>query len=70
MGAELLGYELVDNVAVLRFDDGKANIIGLDSTAAFHSALDRVEKEAPGALLVMGRPGLNRTSSKLTALKQ
>ena len=30
MAGEIIRYELKENVAVLNFDDGKANVIGLD----------------------------------------
>ena len=50
-------YELSDGVAVVLFDDGKANLFSVNNMLALHGALDRAEKEA-GALLVQGRPGL------------
>ena len=56
MADETLRYELNDKVAVLSFDDGKANAISHAVIDAFHGALDRAEKEAR-ALLLVGRPG-------------
>lgn len=51
-----LTYELLDQVAVLRFDDGKANVLSHATIDAFNVALDRAEAEA-GAVAVIGRPG-------------
>ena len=49
-------YEVVDGVAVLRLDDGKANAVGYDTLAAINAALDDVEQSA-GALVITGREG-------------
>ena len=51
-----LTYRLDGNVAVIVFDDGKANVLNDDSIAALHAALDRAEQEA-GAVVLVGRPG-------------
>jgi enoyl-CoA hydratase len=48
--------ELQGDIAVVRFDDGKANAIGTASLAALHAALDRAEKEAK-SVVIAGRPG-------------
>ncbi len=53
---ETLTYRLDGNVAVLVFDDGKANVLNDESIAAFHAAMDRAETEA-GAVVLVGRPG-------------
>jgi enoyl-CoA hydratase len=45
-----------DGVAVLQFDDGKANAISHDVIERFHAALDRSLEEA-GAVAIIGRPG-------------
>ena len=45
MSNELVRYELRDNVALLSFDDGKANVFSQASIAALTEALDRAEKE-------------------------
>ena len=50
-------YELIENTAVLSFDDGKANVIGHDFMNAIHEGLDRAEKEAK-AVVITGRTGL------------
>jgi enoyl-CoA hydratase len=54
--SDVLTYRLDGSVAVLVFDDGKANVLNDESIAALHEALDRAEQEA-GAVLIVGRPG-------------
>jgi len=44
------------DVAVLHFDDGKANAVGLETLAAFDAALDEAEGTAK-AIVLIGRPG-------------
>jgi len=56
MGSDRLHYELRDNVAVLRMDDGKVNALSHDMIDALRSAFDRAEAEA-GAVLLTGREG-------------
>lgn len=48
--------EIRDSVALLRWDDGKANALGFEALEALHAALDEAEKRAAAVLLV-GRPG-------------
>ncbi|MDE0052921.1 MAG: crotonase/enoyl-CoA hydratase family protein [Gammaproteobacteria bacterium] len=55
--AEVATYELIDHVAVVTMDDGKANVFGPDMIAALNSHLDRAAEEAKVVLLT-GRPGL------------
>lgn len=50
-------YELLDNVAVITMDDGKANAFGPTMIASVNDQLDRAEKEAK-AVVLTGRPGL------------
>lgn len=52
-----MNYELIENTAVLSFDDGKANAIGHDFMDAMNEGLDRSEKEAQ-AVVITGRAGL------------
>jgi len=56
MSSEHIRYELNDGVAVLMFDDGKANALSPAVIAALQAALDRAERDASAVLLV-GRPG-------------
>jgi enoyl-CoA hydratase len=50
-------YELLDSVAVLHLDDGKANAVGYQLMDAVDEALDRAGREA-GALVLHGREGV------------
>lgn len=54
--SDLLDYRLDGQVAVLTYDDGKANVYGPAGLAAIHEGLDRAEEEARAVLLV-GREG-------------
>ena len=54
--SDLLDYRLDGQVAVLTYDDGKANVYGPAGIAAIHEGLDRAEEEARAVLLV-GREG-------------
>ena len=53
---DVVSYRLDGDVAVLIFDDGKANVFNDPSIEALHDALDRAEREAKAVVLV-GRPG-------------
>lgn len=56
MSDEAVRYELEDDVAVVRLDDGRANAISHPVIEGLNDALGRAEKEAR-ALLLLGRPG-------------
>ncbi|MBW2279872.1 MAG: crotonase/enoyl-CoA hydratase family protein [Deltaproteobacteria bacterium] len=56
MSEEIVRYELRGDVALISFDDGKANVISPTSLAALNGALDRAEKEAR-VVVLSGRPG-------------
>jgi len=49
-------FELRDNVAVIRMDDGKANALGYALIDALDAALDRADREA-AAVVLAGRKG-------------
>jgi enoyl-CoA hydratase len=50
--------EIDDGVAVIRFDDGKANVLSFDSIGALNVALDQAEAAADAAAVaIIGRPG-------------
>ncbi|HET6664394.1 MAG TPA: crotonase/enoyl-CoA hydratase family protein [Acidimicrobiales bacterium] len=51
-----LSTTIEDGVAVLRFDDGKANVLSYPAIDAFEAALDRAEAEAR-AVCIVGREG-------------
>ena len=50
-------YELLDHVAVVTLDDGKANAFSPDMIACVNGLLDRAEDEAK-AVVLTGRAGL------------
>lgn len=54
---ELATYELLDHVAVVTLDDGKANAFSPDMIACVNGLLDRAEAEAK-AVVLTGRAGL------------
>ena len=56
MSEEIVQTEMRDAVAVIRFDDGKANAVSPKSLAALNAALDQAEKDA-GSVVIAGRPG-------------
>jgi enoyl-CoA hydratase len=56
MSSESVRYEQRDAVALITFDDGKANAVSPALLAAANQALDRAEREAQ-AVVLTGRPG-------------
>lgn len=54
---QLVNYEVIGPVAVLTMDDGRANALGPDLSAAINAALDRAEAEDIGAVVLAGREG-------------
>ena len=56
MAQDAVRYELRDAVAVLHFDDGKANAFSHGAIETLHAHLDRADKDAK-AVLLTGRPG-------------
>ena len=52
-----LTYEKLDEISIIRLDDGKANAMGSEMIAEVNEALDRAEEESR-AVLITGRPGL------------
>jgi enoyl-CoA hydratase len=55
MNESIVTYEARNEVAVLGFDDGKANALSHASMAALDGALDRAQADA--AVVLVGRPG-------------
>ena len=51
-----VSYELNGDVAVVRLDDGKVNVLSHEVIDALHESLDRAEQEAR-AVVMIGRPG-------------
>ena len=52
-----MNFEIDDKVAVLTFDDGKANAVSHDFLDSLNEGLDRAEADA-GAVLLVGREGV------------
>lgn len=52
-----MNYELRDNIALLTFDDGKANVVSHSFIDDMNSGLDRAEGEA-AAVVITGREGM------------
>jgi|TARA_B100001971_G_scaffold152544_1_gene141776 enoyl-CoA hydratase len=46
-----------EGVALIDFDDGKANVLSHESIASLLAALDHAEQEGADAVVVAGRPG-------------
>ncbi len=69
MSDELVRYELRDDVALLHFDDGKANVLSPASISALTTSLDRAEKEAK-AVVVIGREGRFSAGFDLSVMTQ
>ncbi len=52
-----LTYEKLDEISIIRMDDGKANAMSPDMIADVNEALDKAEEESR-AVLITGRPGV------------
>src|SRR5439155_585142 len=55
--ADTISYAVDGNVARITLDDGKVNAMSLPFFDALGAALDRAEREKPGAVVIAGRPG-------------
>ena len=55
--ADPIAYAVDGNVARITLDDGKVNAMSLPFFEALGAALDRAEREKPGAVVITGRPG-------------
>jgi enoyl-CoA hydratase len=53
-----MNYQLNNNIAILSFDDGKANAVGQEYLDNINAGLDRAEAEKAGAVILRGREGL------------
>ena len=51
----MLNFKLQGDIAILQFDDGKANVVGHTFIDAMTEGLDRAEREAK-AVVITGRP--------------
>ncbi len=57
-----------ENVAVLKFDDGKANVLGFESINLLHTVLDDLSDNAD-AIVLVGRPGRFSAGFDLEVIK-
>lgn len=53
-----MDYKLINNIATLTIDDGKANVVGHDFLDEINAGLDRAEAEKVGAVIIKGREGM------------
>ena len=53
-----MNYENTNNIAVITFDDGKANVVGHGFLDHINSGLDKAEQENAGAVILRGREGI------------
>ena len=54
--SDIVSYEVVDGIAVITMDDGKANAVSLALQEGVNNALDRAETDGL-AVVLTGRPG-------------
>ena len=52
-----VSYQLVDSVALVTIDDGKANALGHEVLGGLEAALDRASVDKAGAAVIKGREG-------------
>lgn len=55
--SDTISYELDEGVAVVRMDDGKANVFSHAALEAVHGTLDRAEADGADAVVFAGRTG-------------
>ncbi|MEM9257245.1 MAG: crotonase/enoyl-CoA hydratase family protein [Pseudomonadota bacterium] len=53
-----MNYELQDSIAILRLDDGKANVVGPDFQKFVNECLDKAAADKAGAVILLGREGM------------
>src|SRR5215813_6351079 len=68
MADDVVSYRREDRVGIVTLDDGKANAMSLPWFAALNAVLDRVEADAPGALVLGGRAGMFSAGLNLKVL--
>lgn len=62
-----MNYQLQDDIALICFDDGKANAVNHEFISAMNDALDKAEQEAK-AVVIYGREGMFSAGFDLKAL--
>ena len=63
-----LTYKKIEEISLIRLDDGKANAMGPEMIKELNEAIDKAEEEAR-ALLITGRPGLLSGGFDLTIIR-
>ena len=63
-----LTYEKIEEISLIRLDDGKANAMGPEMIKELNEAMDKAEEESR-ALLITGRPGLLSGGFDLTIIR-
>ena len=63
-----LTYEKIEEISLIRLDDGKANAMGPEMIKELNEAIDKAEEESR-ALLITGRPGLLSGGFDLTVIR-
>ena len=53
----ILTHEKLEEISIIKLDDGKANVMGPSMIEAINNALDEAQENSQ-AVLIMGRPGL------------
>src|SRR5262245_43458954 len=66
--ADTIRYEASDSIAQITLDDGKVNAMTLAFFEGLNAALDRAERERPGALVLAGREGIYSAGLNLKVL--
>jgi len=66
--ADAITYQLIDRVARITLDDGKVNAMSAPFFAGLNAALDRAERDQPGAVVITGRPGVFSAGLNLKVL--
>ncbi|MFT5443877.1 MAG: enoyl-CoA hydratase [Myxococcota bacterium] len=67
--SDAVTFEVSDDVAIIRLDDGKANALSPDMLAAINSALDQAE-DAGLAVLLTGRPNRFSAGFDLSVMRE
>jgi enoyl-CoA hydratase len=53
-----MNYQVIDDIATITFDDGKANAVGPTFLDNINAALDRAEAQQAAAVILRGREGI------------
>jgi enoyl-CoA hydratase len=70
MSKNLVTIENDDNIAILHWDDGKANVLSYAAIDALLEALDEVETSGADAVVLAGQPGKYCAGFDLAVIKE